>query len=114
MDRIYATRFPLPSERTILTLSTRTFDVITIRALPISFGTPFRPLLTTISIAFRHVAKRIRDSGETVENTPAGAELAPCHRYDIGELDCRPSPSPIGIESAQQQTLERIWLRYCG
>jgi hypothetical protein len=96
-------------ERTILALPTRRFTMITNQALPITFGTSFRPLLTTVFIALR---RRIGASRDTAKDTPAGAELAPCHRYDIGEIDCRPpSPSPSAMEGTQQ-TLEGIWLRY--
>lgn len=83
------------------------------QAMPITSGPSFRPLLTTISTAFRRLAAQF-PGGETAGDMPAGAELAPSIRYDIGEIECRPSQpsSRQGTERFQPQTLEGIWLRY--
>ena len=80
---------------------------------PIAFPISLRPLLEAISIASRSAIKRIRDNRKAARYESVVSELAPRLRYDIGEIDYRPSqPQQLReIQYSYQQSLEARWLR---
>ncbi|MGQ2928784.1 MAG: hypothetical protein ACT6RL_22035 [Neoaquamicrobium sediminum] len=69
-----------------------------------------RPLQIVPS-AWKRVSKWLSNRAEPAAEKPAGLELPADIRYDVGDLDCR-VPRRRYMESAEQQTLEGLWLRY--
>jgi hypothetical protein len=70
----------------------------------------WRPLQIVLS-AWNWASKWLSPSVEPAAEEPVGLELPAEIRYDVGDLDCR-VPLRHLTESAEQQTLEGMWLRY--
>jgi hypothetical protein len=70
----------------------------------------WRPLQIVVA-AWNRASKWLSPSVEPAAEEPIGSELPADIRYDVGDLDCR-IPARQFTESAGQQTLEGMWLRY--
>jgi hypothetical protein len=70
----------------------------------------WRPLQIVLA-TWHRASKWLSQSVEPGVEGPIGPELPADIRYDVGDVDCRVPPRHL-TESAGQQTLEGMWLRY--